>query len=653
MSLTDSPLGPDGLRHSLTYQPALDGVRAMAVALVVAFHFGVRGFHGGFVGVDVFFGLSGYLITTLLLKEFNDTGRIAPVSFWIRRFKRLLPALTVMVLVSTIAASIFFPVGYYPSLVADGLAALFYVSNWHQIGTHATYFTSLNAPSIVTHTWSLSIEEQFYWLWPLIVLGLLRLRRHPFMVTGVAGLGAVASAIAMRVGYSGSGSATRLYFGTDTHVEGLLLGAAAAGLTYVIRRQRVVASGALDPAITGLGALGLAGVAAITYRAYGDSTFMFRGGFLILGFMVALLVSSLALVPHSVLARAFSLRPIAYVGRISYGLYLWHYPVSTVLDHFNTGLSGLSLLVARSVLTVGLTLASYYALELPIRRHHWARPRRAAVLAVASVTAVTLTCVVTARGVQSLPAYTVIAPTALHDSVSAYIIGDSEILTFGIVTNRQRIDADVAVTSDAQLGCGIIGASSPVLKGSRFFQNPLCRIRRDGTWPLQQRWRHAILVGRPNVVIVGAGRWETHDQKIGRLSLNITDRAFRQRIVASLEQIYLETARAHSTLVLVTTSCAHSGETPSGNYYPEDSPRRIAAYNNLLRAFAATHPVSVYDLNARVCPQGQFTYYDHGVQIRDADGVHYTAYAGPIFGPEFWSTIRHLGLENRAARRAL
>ena len=109
--MTENQLGPDGLRHSLTYQPALDGVRALAVGLVLLYHAGIPGFHGGFLGVDVFFGLSGFLITTLLLKEFNDTATIRPVHFWIRRFKRLMPALLAVVLVSTLLGAAFYPTG--------------------------------------------------------------------------------------------------------------------------------------------------------------------------------------------------------------------------------------------------------------------------------------------------------------------------------------------------------------------------------------------------------------------------------------------------------------------------------------------------------------------------------------------------------------
>ena len=650
MSTTENQLGPDGLRHSLTYQPALDGVRALAVGLVLFYHAGIPGFHGGFLGVDVFFGLSGFLITTLLLKEFNDTTTIRPVHFWIRRFKRLMPALVAMVLASTILAAALYPTGYFPYLVKDALGAIFYVSNWHLVGSHATYFNSLTAPSILTHTWSLSIEEQFYWAWPLIIFALLRIRRTPLIVTAVAGSGAVLSMILMNLGYTGIGSTTRLYFGTDTHVEGLLLGAAAAGLVYVIRLKPVVATGDFNGLFHLMGIFGLLLTLAVTYKAFGNSEFMFKWGFIVVALAVAAMVSSLSLVPSSPLAKFFGWGPFAYVGRISYGLYLWHYPIFTVINHFHTGLTAWTLFALRMAVTIVVTLASYYVLELPIRRRTWTRPRLAALASAATIAVVSVTCSLVAQGVQTPMAYTLAKPTALHHPVTSVVIGDSQILTFGIVTDKQRVHANVSTVSLAQLGCGVIGATHPVMTGILFFQNPDCRIRRDGTWALQNKWSRTISDIKPNVVIVAAGRWETHDQKIGHGMFNITEPSFRQRIVRSLDMIYADSVAAHSTMMLVTSVCSYSGESPFGRYYVEDSTSRLAVYNHLIEHFAATHHLPVFDLNKLVCPSGKFSYSLHGVQVRSADGVHYSWPAGPLFGDAFWGAVHRVGAANQAQR---
>ena len=650
MSTTEIQLGPDGLRHSLTYQPALDGVRALAVGLVLLYHGGIPGFHGGFLGVDVFFGLSGFLITTLLLKEFNDSATIRPVHFWIRRFKRLMPALLAVVLASTILGAALYPTGYFPYLVKDALGAIFYVSNWHLVGSHATYFNSLTAPSILTHTWSLSIEEQFYWAWPLVIYALLRIRRTPLIVTAVAGVGAVVSMILMNTGYTGIGSTTRLYFGTDTHVEGLLLGAAIAGLVYVIRLTPAVASGEFNGLFHVAGISGLLLTLAVTYKAFGNSVFMFKWGFFVVALAVAVMVASLSLVPTSPLARLFGWGPVAYVGRISYGLYLWHYPIFTVLNHFHTGLTAWTLFALRLLVTIVVTLVSYYFLELPIRRRTWTRPRLAAVLSVATIAAVSVTCVFVARGVETPMAYTLAKPTPLHQPVTTVVIGDSQILTFGIVTDHQRVTANVSTLSLAQLGCGVIGATHPVMTGMLFFQNPECRIRRDGTWALQNKWSRTISELQPNVVIVAAGRWETHDQKIGHRMFNITEPSFRARITNSLNMIYHESLAAHATMMLVTSACSYSGETAFGRYYVEDSLSRLAMYNHLIERFAAQRHLPLFDMNKMVCPRGTFSYYLHGVQVRSADGVHYTWPAGPLFGTQFWGFVQRVGHANQALR---
>ena len=650
MSKIENQLGPDGLGHSLTYQPALDGVRALAVGLVLFYHAGVPGFHGGFLGVDIFFGLSGFLITTLLLNEFNETSSIRLGQFWIRRFKRLMPALLAMVLVSTILGATSYPMGYFPHLAKDALGAIFYFSNWNLVGSHATYFASLEAPSILTHTWSLSIEEQFYWAWPLVIYAMLRVRRSLVLVTVVAGLGAIGSMAAMNVGYASAVTTTRLYFGTDTHLEGLLLGVAAASLVCVIQRNSTCGTTSLNGLIHVMGIFGLLVTLGVAYKAFGRSEFMFKWGFIVVAVAVATLVSSLFLVPSSPLARFLGWGPFAYVGRISYGLYLWHYPIFTWLNHFHTGLSAWTLFGARMVATIAVTLASYYLLEIPIRRRAWTRPRFSVAIAISTIAVVAVICVVVAQGVQTPMANVVSKPTQLNHPVTSVVIGDSQILVFDIVTDQERKRANVSVVDVAQLGCGIIGASNPVTAGILYPQPPKCRIRRDGTWSLQSTWRHAISRYKPNVVIVAAGRWETHDQRIGRLIHNITEPSFRKRIVASLDMIYRESKSAHSTMLLVTSVCSHSGETPFGRYYAEDSISRLAIYNHLIERYATSHHLPLVDLNKMVCPNDEFSYYLSGVQIRTADGVHYLGAVGSLVGSSFWSAVHAAGAVNQVQR---
>src|SRR2546423_14352200 len=212
-----------GAPHRFAYRPALDGVRALAVTAVLLFHGGVSFLPGGFLGVDAFFVLSGYLITSLLLAERAETGRIRLGAFWARRARRLLPALLVVIMVVAVAGRYLLPDVEVTLLRWDAFAALAYVANWRMIYRGTDYFTQTSAPSPLQHTWSLGIEEQFYWLWPVLVLLLLRSRRAIFAFSV---LGATVSAVLALTLHD----TNRVYFGTDTRAQALLIGCALATL---------------------------------------------------------------------------------------------------------------------------------------------------------------------------------------------------------------------------------------------------------------------------------------------------------------------------------------------------------------------------------------------------------------------------------------
>ncbi|MGZ4592304.1 MAG: acyltransferase family protein, partial [Actinomycetes bacterium] len=218
-----------GSRADSQYVPALDGIRALAVTAVLVFHGGLPWMRGGFLGVDAFFVLSGYLITSLLLSEWQRTGSIALAGFWGRRARRLLPALLLMVVVVTIGARSLLPADEVRLLRGDGLAALFYVANWRMIFKGGDYFTQTAAPSPLQHTWSLGIEEQFYLLWPLLLLAVFAARKPLRLLLIVCGVGAVVSAVALAFVYHADGP-VRAYYGTDTRGASLLMGAGLAAV---------------------------------------------------------------------------------------------------------------------------------------------------------------------------------------------------------------------------------------------------------------------------------------------------------------------------------------------------------------------------------------------------------------------------------------
>ena len=212
----------------LAYLPALDGMRACAVLAVMMFHGGIPHMDGGFMGVDAFFVLSGFLITSLLLGEWRQALTIKLGAFWARRARRLLPALLLMLLFVAFFASVIVPKGTYGALRLDALATLLYVSNWHFILVNSNYFNETSASSPLLHTWSLAVEEQFYVIWPLVVLGVMHFTRSLRALFVLCCAAAIASAVWMHHVYDGGLNTNRAYLGTDTRSQCLFIGCALA-----------------------------------------------------------------------------------------------------------------------------------------------------------------------------------------------------------------------------------------------------------------------------------------------------------------------------------------------------------------------------------------------------------------------------------------
>ena len=230
---------------SLSYIPALDGIRALAVLGVMAFHSGIPFLPAGFLGVDTFFVLSGFLITSLLIGEWRRRTTIRLGAFWARRARRLLPALLLVLLFVACYAAFVVPRGTYPDLRLDALSTLFYVANWHYILIGSNYFVQTGPVSLLTHTWSLAIEEQFYLVWPLVVLGVMHFTRSLRVLLAVCVVGALASAAEMALLYHPGMNLTRLYYGTDTHAQCMLVGASlAVSLAIFAERRRARGHGA-------------------------------------------------------------------------------------------------------------------------------------------------------------------------------------------------------------------------------------------------------------------------------------------------------------------------------------------------------------------------------------------------------------------------
>jgi peptidoglycan/LPS O-acetylase OafA/YrhL len=351
--------------HRLPYMPGIDALRAIAVLAVFFYHANTGGWMpGGFLGVDVFFVISGYLITALLLSEYRRAGHLNVLRFWMRRARRLLPAVAVMIAVTLVLAAIVIP-GDVPSLRGDALASLFYVNNWHLIVSDQSYFQEFARPSLFRHLWSLSVEEQFYLLWPLMFAAGMKLFGRQRLLLGVLA-GAGLSTLLMMVLFN-PGSPDRVFYGTDTRAVGLLLGVALAMVWHPSRLRPITGRGArwiLD----GVGVLALAMILRTFFEVHDFDPSLYHGGFLLLAFWTALLVGVLAH-PAARLGTVLGTPPLVWLGLRSYSFYLWHWPVLMLTrPDIDVPMHGPPLVILQLAATLALADLSYRYVEQPFRQ---------------------------------------------------------------------------------------------------------------------------------------------------------------------------------------------------------------------------------------------------------------------------------------------
>ncbi len=609
---------------------------------------------GGFLGVDVFFVLSGFLITSLLLDELGRSGRIELAGFWIRRARRLLPALVLMVL-TVAAARDLLPYQALTGLRSDAIAAFLWMANWRFVAQQTDYFTQGAPPSPLQHAWSLGVEEQYYFVWPVLLIAVTlllawRAKRYfqratvgevRFATFVIATLGAAASAVAAIV-FTTDATRDRIYFGTDTRAQALLIGSAASALLVrdwpalnrgwcMIRTRWGRRAARLLPLV------GLAGLAALTHYATGNAAEFRHGLLLAAALAAAIVVAPVAVEQRGAVARILAWRPLVWLGAISYGIYLWHWPIFLALNGERTGWSGPALFAARCAATLAVAGVSYWLIEQPIRR--W-RPSRVPLLplaaaTVASAAAATMLVVPVTTGpalreVGLPPGVSAVAavspsppgqpapaprPRDPNQPFTVSVFGDSigwTMMHYLPPTPGFRfIDHTV-------IGCSLVRGTPYRYIGQTLEQRPEC-----DTWP--GRWTTQIGQDRPDVALLIIGRWETVDRVNEGRWTHIGDPTFDGYLNAELQRALNIAGSTGVRVMVATVPYSRGGEKPDGRLYPEDQPDRVNQWNTMLRNAVSQHPnVSILDLNKKLSPDGVYTAKVDSIQVR-SDGVHLTA----------------------------
>ena len=395
------------------YVASIDGLRAFAVMAVIFYHMHLDWAPGGLMGVTIFFVISGYLITGLLVNERESTGRINLPAFWMRRVRRLFPAIVLSV-TGICALCTLFSAELLEKMQPDIVPSLFFFNNWWQIFHDVSYFEAAGNPSPLQHFWSLSIEEQFYLVWPLLLIAMFALGCSRKAMRRVVAVLAVASAVAMAVLYDPLGDPSRVYYGTDTRAMSLLVGAwlALAWPSAAFGKPRRPRNAGQRVFIEVMGVIAVAALVNIVVLTNGFSSFPYYGGIALTSVLSAMLIAALV-VPGTFMDAIFELKPLVWIGKRSYGMYLWHFPILLLTMNVNSTVDPpIWMYFVQIAIIFLVSHLSYEYIENPIRKgaiRDWLKARKAGearpVRASAVVSTVLVACLlgVSAIGVTKGP----------------------------------------------------------------------------------------------------------------------------------------------------------------------------------------------------------------------------------------------------------
>ena len=569
-------------------------MRGLALLGVLFFHAG-GALPGGYLGVDLFFVLSGYLITSLLLAEHGDTGRVALGPFWIRRARRLFPALLSIMPAIAIYARYFAKPAELQGLRGDALATLGYVANWRAIFSHKSNWQLFASPSPLEHTWSLCIEEQFYVVWPLVVALVLRSRAKRSILALSLAL-TVLSILATLLLFDPA-KTSRVYLGTDTRAAGILAGAALAALFSPSTTFQPKTVKRLDV----LGVLCALGLAVAWWKLQGSSWFLYHGGFWLTEAGALVLILCAVSGSRSFVARALSIRPLTWLGTISYGVYLWHWPVNVFLTAERVHLRGFWLHVIQFAITFAISIVSYRFLEQPIRTRGipFGRP----VYMVPAAIALSVFLVV--RGTHARP-----IPPGMPGSQSLDGLAGGFEPTFEPARFRIVLLGDSTANS---LGWGLRGVRQPGLAVDLLGQDGCTMLALDMCWTTERAKAldaDAVLVFLGGAFLHGLtleGDWRKSCYP-----------GWDSKFESNLGQRLSELKGGKGRLWAVTLPY------PLGEYDTADFRAEVDCINKSIRKSVAAVPgTDILELGEHLCPGGTCQRELNGITIRP-DGVHYT-----------------------------
>lgn len=626
--------------NRLSHFPALDGLRGLAVAAVLAFHAGLSGGRGGFLGVSAFFTLSGFLITSLFLAELDATGQIRLRAFWARRARRLLPASYAALLLIAAFGRFAADGDQLRSLRSDAVSALCYVANWRFLFDGRSYAQLFAAPSPVQHFWSLAIEEQLYVVLPLVVTAMLllgRARRRAWIAGGFTV--ALAASIVTTLVLSDQ---DRIYYGTDTRAAELLAGAL---LAVALSGRIPLAPGRLRRVVVAAGAPALAAMLAMWALTGQSSSWLYQGG--LAGHALLATVVIAAAVHDGPVGRLLSLPPLRGLGRVSYGVYLFHWPVFLWIESDRSGVAALPTLGLRLAVTLALAAASYRWLEQPIRTGRrvtgW-RPLVALPAAVAVVTAavlavstnppapaivlepVTLTPPPAVSGKASHASGPVVPaagegsdgllhrPLETDRPLRVLVVGDSVALTLGRGFERRATDVgDVQAWNLARMWCGIGRYADRLMMG--------VRKESEGCSDWGERWADAVERFDPDTVVVLSTIWELAERRLPEWPdfLAIGDPAYDEWIASEYREAVDVLSARGARVVWLTTPCFRDASS-------EQRAQVAHLDSDILPRVARTRPdaMHIVDLDAHICPGGEFSGRIDSTDGARPDGLHFS-----------------------------